>query len=122
MEQDALKNEVDQRLTVAEIATYKNKYGKIYQIELTVQPDDFTTMEFEYIFKKPNVASFDRYVKTVSQSSMKAMKTFVNDNIIAEQAQKLAADLEEYPALTLSVGEKLLNMLGLSKEVNLKQL
>lgn len=105
-----------------EVETYKEKYGKVYQVSVAVQPDDFTTVDFEYFFKKPNTASFDRYVKSVSQSSTKALKMFILDNIVEEQSAKIEKDLEEYPALALSVGEKLLNMLGLSKDVNLKLL
>jgi hypothetical protein len=102
--------------------SYKSKYGKVYQVSLTIQPDDFTNEELSYIFKKPNTASYDRYIKGTSQSPTKALKIFVQDNIIDEQAGKLEKDLEEYPALALSLGEKLLNMLGLSKDINLKQL
>lgn len=122
MENNTNATEVIQGTTSNEIEGYKAKYGKIYQVGITVEPDDFTTLEFEYIFKKPNTANFDRYVKSVSQSSTKALKVFVLDNIIDEQSAKLEKDLEEYPALALSVGEKLLNMLGLSKDVNLKLL
>lgn len=116
------KNEVVQTTTSKNIAAYKEQYGKVYQVGVTVQPDDFTTLEFNYIFKKPNTASFDRYVKGAAQSSTKALKMFVLDNIIDEQSVQMEKDLEEYPALALSVGEKLLNMLGLSKDINLKLL
>lgn len=101
---------------------YKAKYGKVYRVGITLEPDDNTTVNLEYYFKKPATASYDRYVKGVSQSSTKALKMFVLDNIVEEQTAKLEADLEEYPALALSVGEKLLNMLGLSKDINLKLL
>ncbi len=101
---------------------YKVKYGKVYRVAVTLDPDDSTTVNLEYYFKKPATASYDRYVKGVSQSSTKALKAFVLDNIVDEQTEKLEADLEEYPAFALSVGEKLLNMLGLSKDINLKQL
>ncbi|NPV89819.1 MAG: hypothetical protein HPY50_03460 [Firmicutes bacterium] len=108
-----VKNEAD---------AYKAKYGKLYRVNATIEPDDSTTVELTYLFKKPATASYDRYVKSTAQSPTKALKAFVLDNIIEEQQQKLEADLEEYPALALSVGEKLLNMLGLSKDINLKLL
>lgn len=44
------------------------------------------------------------------------------DAVLPESAGALTADLEEYPALSISVGEKLLAMMGLSKETNLKKL
>ncbi len=105
-----------------EFESYKAKYGKLYRVSATIEPDDSTTVELTYLFKKPATASYDRYVKSTAQSPTKALKAFVLDNIIEEQHQRLEIDLEEYPALALSVGEKLLGMLGLSKDINLKLL
>lgn len=53
---------------------------------------------------------------------MKALKTFAMDNICEEQYKKLGDALEEYPAMCISLGEKLLNMLGLSKDTAVKKL
>ncbi|ADY54912.1 hypothetical protein Sgly_2957 [Syntrophobotulus glycolicus DSM 8271] len=100
----------------------KTKHGKVYQLDLTLTPDDDTEIEVSYIFKKPTTASYDRYVKTAANGMTKALKTFMFDNIIPEHRDRLEADLEEYPALTLSAGEKLLSMLGLSKTANLMKL
>lgn len=100
----------------------KAKYGKIYTLSITLAPDDDTEIEKIYIFKKPTIASYDRYVKTASGSMTKALKTFMHDAVIEEHRQALAADLEEYPALAIGVGEKLLAMMGLAKDVNLKSL
>lgn len=100
----------------------KEKYGKVYRVGLTLEPDDETEIDKEYYFKKPSMGSYDRYVKTTSQGATKALKVFLFDNVIDESRDMLAADLEEYPAMTLSIGEKLLNMLGLSKTANLKML
>jgi hypothetical protein len=105
-----------------EISKLKEKYSKIYQLRLTLTPDDDTEVEVEYIFQKPTVASYDRYVKGASNGMTKALRTFMFDNVIPEHAEKLEKDLEEYPALTLSAGEKLLSMLGLSKNANLMKL
>ncbi len=102
--------------------SYKAKYDKVYRVNVTLEPDDTTSLQIEYFFKKPATASYDRYVKTTAQSATKALRAFVLDNVVEEQYSKLSEDLEEYPALALSLGEKLLNMLGLSKDVNLRQL
>jgi hypothetical protein len=101
---------------------FKKKYDKVYQLKLTLEPDDDTEIEVFYIFKKPTTASYDRYVKTASNGMTKAIKTFMFDNVVPEHRSKLEADLEEYPALALSAGEKLLSMLGLSKNANLMKL
>lgn len=100
----------------------KKKYGKVYEIGATIEVDDETTLDLTYYFKRPSTASYDRYVKSASQSATKALKTFLFDNVVSECESKLMADLEEYPAMSLSIGEKLLGMLGLSKQTNLKML
>lgn len=121
MEKDIMKD-IEKEEKIKKINELKEEHGKIYQLKLTLTPDDDTELEVEYIFKKPTVASYDRYVKGASNGMTKALKTFMFDNIIPEHAEKLEKDLEEYPALTLSAGEKLLSMLGLSKNANLMKL
>ncbi len=101
---------------------YKEMDGKIYEIVTSIQEDDENETEFDFIFRKPGTPSYDRYVKTSGTSSTKALKTFVLDNICDEQRDELKDILEEYPAMAISVGEKLLNMLGLSKDTTVKKL
>ncbi len=101
---------------------YKKADGKIYEITTVLHPDDESEVELDYIFRKPGTPSYDRYVKTSSTSGTRALKTFVLDNIIEEQNDDLKDLLEEYPAMAISLGEKLLDMLGLSKETQVKKL
>lgn len=101
---------------------YKELDGKIYEVTTITHPDDDSEEEFDFIFRKPGTPSYDRYVKTSSTSGTRALKTFVLDNICEEQNQKLKDTLEEYPAMAISLGEKLLDMLGLSKETQVKKL
>lgn len=101
---------------------YKEMDGKIYEIVTSVQEDDENETEYDFIFRKPGTPSYDRYVKTSSTSGTKALKTFVLDNICEEQMEELKTALEEYPAMAISLGEKLLNMLGLSKDTQVKKL
>lgn len=44
------------------------------------------------------------------------------DNICDEQRGELENTLEEYPAMALNLGERLLNMLGFSKDTQVKKL
>lgn len=101
---------------------YKEMDGKIYEIETSIQEDDENEKSYDFIFRKPGTPSYDRYVKTSGVSGTKALKTFVLDNICDEQREGLKAALEEYPAMAISLGEKLLNMLGLSKDTTVKKL
>ena len=101
---------------------YKDMDGKVYEITTSIQEDDDNETEFDFIFRKPKVASYDRYVKTAGTSGTRALKTFITDNICEEQLDELKDNLEEYPAMAISLGEKLLNMLGLSKETIVKKL
>lgn len=111
---------------VKALEAYRKKYKemdkKIYEVTTNIQEDDDTEKVLQFIFRKPATASYDRYMKTVSVSSSKAVRTFILDNIIEEQKEELNEIIEEYPALAISVGEKLLYMLGLSKETTVKKL
>lgn len=106
--------------------TLKEKYSsnesKIYEVTTTVQVDDETEEQFSFLFHKPKPASYDRYVKTMSNSVTKASKSFVFDNIVDEQKEKLKETVEEYPAMTISLADKLLRMLGLADTTSVKKL
>lgn len=109
-----------------DVESLKRKYSgtdeKIYTVTTTVQVDDDTEEEFSYLFRKPKPASYDRYVKTISNSVTKASKSFVFDNIIEEQRDELKKTVEEYPAITISLTDKLLRMLGLADTTSVKKL
>lgn len=116
-EKEAEKNRLDEMKE-----RYKEEGKIIYQVVSVINEDDDSEKELIFLFKKPTVASYDRYVKTTAASSMRALKTFIIDNIVDEQEEELRETLEEYPALAIGVGEKLLNMLGLSKSTTVKKL
>lgn len=115
------ENSTDNKLTDTQIESYKAKYGKIYKIDITIEPDDETTLEYEFVFKKPQQASFDRYMRSMNNSPMKAARTFINDNIIAEQQDKLNNVIREYQAMIITINEKLLFALGLGKDSSIKK-
>lgn len=108
------------------IEELKKKYAgegqKVYCITNTVAVDDDTEEEFIFLFRKPKPASYDRYVKTISNSVSKASKTFAFDNIVDEQRDELKDTLEEYPAMAISLADKLLRMLGLADTTSVKKL
>ncbi|WP_390955197.1 DUF6848 family protein [Paenibacillus melissococcoides] len=58
----------------------------MYRLLATIEQDDSSNLEIEYYFRKPKTASYDRYVKTASQSPTKALRAFVMDNVVDEQA------------------------------------
>lgn len=117
-ENEAVKKEDVESL----VKKYSGTDEKIYTVTTTVQVDDDTEEEFSYLFRKPKPASYDRYVKTISNSATKASKSFVFDNIIEEQKDELKKTVEEYPAITISLADKLLRMLGLADTTSVKKL
>lgn len=117
-ENEAVKKEDVESL----VKKYSGTDEKIYTVTTTVQVDDDTEEEFSYLFRKPKPASYDRYVKTISNSVTKASKSFVFDNIIEEQKDELKKTVEEYPAITISLADKLLRMLGLADTTSVKKL
>lgn len=121
--EDTIRKAEGAPATPTKLEALKAKYdGRVYRVGATIDVDDETEKEVEYFFKRPSTGSYDRYVKTTSNGATKALKAFLFDNVTEESRATLEADLEEFPALTLSLGEKLLGMLGLSKQTNLKKL
>lgn len=101
----------------------RSKYGKVYKLGMTVSEDDETEVELSYHFKRPSVASYDRYVKTISQiGASKASKRFMLDAVVDEDAERLTADVEQYPGIAVAIGSKLTDILGLTSAVNLRKL
>lgn len=104
----------------------KEKYSgngeKVYIINTSVMIDDDTDEEFSFVFERPKTASYDRYVKMMSNSATKAARTFSMDNIVPEQRDFLTETLDEYPAMSISLADKLLRMLGLADSASVKKL
>ena len=101
----------------------KAKYGKVYRVGMTVSEDDESEVELLYRFKRPSVASYDRYVKTLAQiGASKASKRFMLDAVVEEDEARLTADAETYPGVAIAIGSKLTDILGLTNAVNLKKL
>lgn len=101
---------------------YKESDGEVYEVSTTIQEDDDTEKELSWLFRKPKMASYDRYVKMAGTSNTKALKTFILDNIIPEQEDKMRDTLNEYPAHAIGVGNKLLYILGFSQDATVKKL
>lgn len=102
----------------------KEKYGgKLYRVGMTVPVDDETEVEYVYRFKRPSVPSYDRYIKSASQSGItKASKVFMLDAVIDEDKDRLTKDMEENPGIAITIGNKLTEILGLTNTANLKKL
>lgn len=96
--------------------------NKVYSLTLAVAQDDDNELELKFRFNKPKTVSYDRYIKGVSQSAYRASRDFALDNVLTEDEEKLKMALEEYPAMALTLADKLLAVLGLAKTANLKLL
>ena len=106
--EDPKKNE-----TPAPTEAMKQKYGKVYKVGVTVPVDDENEQEISYYFKRPSVPVYDRFVKTMSKIGIsKASKTFILDSVVDEDRERLS----------ITIGNKLGELLGLGNDVNLKKL
>lgn len=122
MEQKKRPISEDETAFKALVNEKREKGIKGYIVSTTISQDDDMDKELSFIFREPKPASYDRYVKTSSTSQTKAMKAFVLDNVCDEQHEDLGEKLDKWPALGISLGEKLLYMLGLSKTTTVRKL
>lgn len=97
----------------------KAKHPKIYRVDAELEDIE---QEFTFYFKKPTPASFNIVIKNMSKKSLAAMKQFTLESVVDEQKEWYQEVIEEYPALAMSVGQKLLGLLGLSENLTLKKL
>lgn len=86
---------------------------KMYKVVVGFDVTEDVRTEKTYHFKKPNVSSYDRYIKSMSKGPTKASRAFVMDNIEDKQKEQLISDLEQYPAMAITISDKLLSMLGM---------
>lgn len=115
------KNETIQ--APASEAALKAKYEKLYLVGMTVPVDDDNVENLSYHFKRPSVPSYDRYVKSAAQVGITAAsKVFMLDAVAEEDKERLIADMEEYPGVAITIGNKLTEILGLTNTANLKKL
>lgn len=121
--EDLKKNE-STAVTASDAAeALRQKYGKVYKVGVTVPVDDETESELSYHFKRPSIPVYDRFVKTMSKIGIaKASKTFILDSVVDEDRERLTADMEEYPGISITIGNRLGELLGLGNDVNLKKL
>lgn len=104
-------------------ARLKEKYGKLYEISVMVDEDDVNEGRcVRFLFKKPSTASFNCYLKTASKDMAKASGIFVQNNIVEEQMEEFKKECSAYPALALGMSRKLLDALGLSDNINFRQI
>lgn len=101
----------------------KKKYGRLFEITITVDEDDENEgRKLAFLFTQPTAASFNRYVKTASKNMVSASENFARDNIIEEQVTELEKECDAYPGLVLNIGQRLLSVLGLGDNVNFKRI
>ena len=115
--------EVTQEANGLVIEDIKKKYGIVYEVSADITPqNDYETKEIKFLFKRPTAASYDRYIKSISKNASMALEMFCRDNVIDEQKGELGEIIKEYPMLTISMGQKLMAILGSSDNVNFKML
>lgn len=114
-------SEVKQRTAQRE-AELKEKYGRVYRAGIVVPVDDDTSEEYSYLFKRPSVSAYDRYIKSAAQVGItKASRVFMLDCVIDEDKAELERDMEQNPGIAISIGNKLTEIMGLGT-ANLKML
>lgn len=110
-------------IDLSNIEEVKRKYKEAYEISAVVDEDDETEgRKLTYYFKKPSVASFNRYLKSAGKNMAAATTSFVLDNIVEEQLELFKKECEIYPGLALNFGQKLLSAIGLGDNINFRKL
>ncbi|WP_427340605.1 hypothetical protein [Caloranaerobacter sp. DY30410] len=102
------------------IQELKSKYEKIYIITTTIVDEDGEDKEIEFIFRKPDVRDYDRFIKDASKKPSQAFKNLVLSGVIDEDRDRLKKTLEDFPAAASSIAKEYLRLMGLSDTTNLR--
>ena len=121
---EEIKNTNTTNTTQNDEEALKAKYGgKLYRVGIIIPVDDDEEKEFSYHFKRPSLPSYDRYVQSAAKQGItKASRVFMLDAVVDEDKERLKADMDEYPGVGISIGNKLTEILGLTDTANLKKL
>jgi hypothetical protein len=115
-----MDNSKNQNINIDEI---KERYGKIYKVTTELEAgDNEDTKEVAIIFKKPKTVEYNRFIKEMSKNPTKAMGNLLKSTVIEEHKQSLNETMEEYPAISSSIAEQLLKLMGHSNNINLMKL
>lgn len=110
-------------IDLSDIKNMKVKYGDVYEIGTVVDDDDESCgRKLSFYFRRPSVASFNRYLKTAGKNMVASTTDFVMDNIVDGQRDVFQKECEKYPGLALGLGQKLLSAIGLGDNVNFRKL
>lgn len=118
-----MKQEGAALVDLSQTDAVKEKYGEVYEIGTVVDEDDETDgRRLSFYFRRPTVASFNRYLKTAGKNMATSTTAFVLDNIVDEQRAAFEKECDRYPGLALGLGTKLLSAIGLGDNVNFRKL
>lgn len=100
--------------------TVKARYPDRVWYQLTVPLEG--TAARHYYFARPNMLQINRFTGLRAGDIGQTACNLLCDCVVKEQRDQLMADLQEYPALPISLAEPLLQTAGLTQSVNLQRL
>ena len=76
--------------------------------------------EAHYEVNLPGTGHVNRMVKAAQQNPLGAQRSMVMSLVDPADADRLAADAEKYPGIVSSIGNRLLDAIGMTAEVTAK--
>jgi hypothetical protein len=103
-----------------QINDLKSKFGKVFEVHFEREDEEG---EVSVFVRKPKKAEYDRFNREAMDEDRRpsAMANLTRDCVVYPDRVQFDALLEDLPGLTITVGDKLLRLAGLTKGAEAKK-
>ncbi|QGP91708.1 hypothetical protein MGLY_10500 [Neomoorella glycerini] len=108
------------------LSELKEKYGEVILVKVpdlqNLDDDRGDPVTLEFVFHKPKSRDIERFLKEMSKDVSRAMKNLCFGLVVEEMKGELERALEKYPAIHTGIANSILDRMGMSDAIELKNL
>lgn len=104
----------------------KEKYGKVLLVKVpdlqNLKDDRGDPVTLSFVFHTPKSQDMERFLKEVNKAPARAMKNMCFALVVEELKDDLEIAVDDYPAICSGIASRILDRMGMSDAVELKNL
>lgn len=108
------------------LESFKEKYGQVLLVKVpdlqNLKDDRGDPVTLSFVFHKPKSQDMERFLKEVNKAPARAMRNLCFALVVEEMKGDLETAVDDYPAICSGIASSILDRMGLSDAVELKNL
>lgn len=104
----------------------KEKYGQIILVKVpdlqNLDDDRGDPVTLEFVFYPPKAQDIERFLKEMKSNASRAMKNMCFSLVVEEMRPAMEAAMQKYPAIHTGIANSILDRMGMSDAIELKNL